>query len=356
MSILRPKPRKFSEEDMARFGEQSTKQTRENITPKTVDPEKFQMFEVPVQGKKLVYVPNFFDEIEDEEDGGVKKVLRTDRGAYHATRYRSSFPKYRCTSGISGIEGFDGSCPLCNTSPDNWDLYNLLYKDVADSKGLDLDSKEAVEALAEDRKKLLSEMAVKGKNIELTFPVIDIELEPGTLNPVVDPKTNSLKGQVMWYHIAESTFEDKWMSAVQVFDASEQTPAGKWFILDFTYDAKNNKPTKMQSARALKVIHKPMGDKIAPFEEYFNQLAKEWTPSKARETIFANMPYDVESLQVLADEIMTSTRDKILIYKQAQGVSDVPSITTSNTSSPESIAASFGAAPAPTGEEDLVTQ
>lgn len=342
--MIRPKPKKFSEEEMKKFGEQSAKQSSENKTPQTTDPEKYPMFDLPVNGKKVVYVPNYFEEVEDEENDGVKrKVLRMDRGAFHSAKYRNMYTKYRCSSGITGLEGFDGTCPMCDSMPENWQLYNFLYEDAATAKGIELDSKEAFEGLKEERRKFSGDMTIKNKNVELTFCIIDIELQPGTLNPVVDQKTGLIKGTPVWYHIAESTFDDKWMSPMQIFDIYEQTPAGKWFILDYTYDVKGGKATKMKSASSLKVIHKPMGANFEAIEKYFDEMTESWTPALAREVIYANMPYDVASLQSLTDDIMVSTREKLMIYSQARS-GNTAAIGTA-AGSPEAIAASFGAVP-----------
>lgn len=347
--MARPQPRRLNDEEMKKFAEAAAKQTSKARTPLTVDESKYPLFDIPVNEKRVIYVPNFNDFVYDESLEMDVPRLKMDRGAFHTIRHRGSYTKYRCIGEITEIEGFDGTCPICEAGSDVWDLYNIEYLDIATKKGLDPNKEEDKEALAEDRKKLLKEMVTNGKNVEYTFPIVVIEVANGTLNPVIDPATKMPKGRVEWYTIKEDTYITSWKKALDAFPAEDQSPGGKWFILDYTYQPKNGKATKMQSANNLAVVHKVMGEKFKVVAEYYDELAKDWTPELARETIFANMIYDKDGLTPIVDEAMSLTRDKLAIRNQAKlnsalgiGTATQGAIA-QNNNSPENIVAGFQA-------------
>lgn len=349
--MARPQPRVFNQDELKKFKEQSESQTSKTRNPLTTDENAYPMFDIPVNGKKVVYVPNFTEVSIDDETGDEYSHVRWDKGAYHNIRHRGSYARYRCTSGISGIEGFDGSCPFCDTSAENWDLYNLEYADACKAAGQDPDTDEGKEAMKDTRKNLISNMAVGGKIIYVTFPVVEIECKEGTVTPELDAD-GKFKGKLVWYTIAEDTYNQKWDSVFKVFPEGKQNPAGRWLVLDYTYDAKNGKPTKMQSAGKLKVIVLPIIQEgqdeynalVKEMEKKFDEMATDWTPQLAQTVIYNNQVYDVTQLAPIADEVMQSTRDKLQVYQsKSAGLGIGTSVNSDN--SPESLAASFGGVP-----------
>lgn len=350
--MARPQPRVFNQDELKKFKEQSDAQTSKTRNPLTTDENKYPMFDIPVNGKKVVYVPNFTDTSVDPDTGEEFTHVRWDRGAYHNIRHRGSYARYRCTAGIEGIEGFDGSCPFCDTSAENWDLYNLEYADACKVAGQDPDTDEGKEAMKDKRKELLGNMAVGGKMMYVTFPLVEIECKDGTTNPELDENGN-FKGRLVWYTIAEDTYNQKWGNVFKVYQEGKQHPAGRWLVLDYTYDAKNGKPTKMQSAGKLQVIVLPIKqeaddtqlEQIKKAEEMFDDMAKDWTPALAQTVIYNNQVYDVPSLTPIANEVMESTRSKLQVY-EARSMSGTVGISmNSEGNSPESLAASFGGVP-----------
>lgn len=351
--MARPQPRVFSPEEQAKYQEASAKQTEKTRTPLTVDEEKYPMFEIPINDKKLIYVPNLYHmEYDDELEMDVP-VLNWDRAAYHTIRQRGAFVTYRCPGTIDGIEGFDGTCPFCDTSSENWELYNILYEDAGRKKGIDINSAEAKEGLKDERSDLLKSMAVSTKFISLTFPVFEFEIaNEKTFEPATDENGN-LKGTLKWYTIKESTYIDKWKKVLDAtFEAGERCAAGRYFLLDYTYQVKNGKPTKMQSALALQVVYKSMvfskdADKTAFYQsqaEYIDGLAQEWTPALAMSTIYNNMVYEPAQLAPIADEVMVPVRDKLAMLQTAKSQNSLPDNTSGSgdANSPENIAKNFG--------------
>lgn len=345
--MARPQPRVFKEEELQKFDEAAAKQSSKTRVPLTVDEERFPMFDIPVNGKKLVYVPNFTKT--DIIDGVEVKDIICDRGAYHGVRFRGSFQDYRCNSEITGIEGFDGTCPMCEAMAENWDWYNIQYADVARTKGLDINKDEDKDKLADDRKDLLKNMAISNKVIKLTFPLVVIEStetmvgNKPVLKPVLD-ENNQLKLRVEWYRISEDTYNDKWSAAVQALPTGEQHPGGKFFILDYTYTPKNGKPTKMQSASNLKVIYKDMGANYEPLKPELDKLAADFTPTQAKKTIYSNMIYDNAGLGEVTAEVMARTREMLALHSVAKSGNVGIGVSESATS-PEGIAQSFSATP-----------
>lgn len=337
---MRPTPVKLSQEDRARFNEASRRQTSSTKTPLTIDTEKYPMFDIPVNDKRLIYVPNLTYSYTDEEGNEVTDMCM-DKGAYHGVRYRGSFVRYRCTGEISGIEGFDGTCPFDSAVAECWELYNLMYADAAAKKGIDPNSEEAKDALEDDRKKLLKEFAVGGKEIFYTFPIFVVECQQGTLNPMTNPD-GSIKGRLEWYAIREKTFIDKWETIFQGFPDNATHPAGKWFILDYTYQSTSGKHTKMKSASNLSVVYKAFGEDWKPIQQYIDQLAASWTPELAQDTIYYNMIYTPDALKPIVDEVMKPTRSKLQAYAAADnGNTEV--VGAIGQDSPEAIMQNFGA-------------
>lgn len=351
--MARPTPRKFTTEELKSFSEQSAKQTSKSRNPLTTDENKYPMFDIPVNDKVVVYVPNY-TEITEDENGEPYVHVRWDKGAFHNIRFRGSYARYRCTEGIAGIEGFDGSCPFCEVGAENWELYNIEYADACKKKGQDPDTEEGKKAMEAERKQLLSNMAVSGKQIYMTFPIVVVECKEGTTTPKFTDDGEFI-GKLYWYTISESTYTNKWAKTFNVYPEGKQHPAGRWLVLDYTYDAKNGKPTKMQSANNLSVNVLPImqddneewNNKVKEAQVRFDEMAKDWDANLAREVIYNNQVYDVDSLTPIANEVMQPTRDKLQVY-QSRGLTggspdDAPALEDSN--SPESLAASFGGVP-----------
>ena len=58
--------------------------------------------------------------------------------AAHAVIVGRSYDNVRCTSGlVSDAMGWDGTCPLCESRGDIWDLYHKEYAEIAKPKSSD---------------------------------------------------------------------------------------------------------------------------------------------------------------------------------------------------------------------------
>ena len=336
MAIKRPAPKKLSADAIQSITEASSHQTGRNVRVRTYDPD-YPVFEIPVNQKVLVYIPNHTI---TTPDGSTQLLM--DKFAAHPVIDGRSYADIRCINGIQNDElGWDGSCPLCDSIGTNWELYNFEYDGVAKSKGIDSKSPEAQELLKQDRLDLIHKMAVKQAEVWYTFPIVVIDCEEKDGQLTVNPKLDSegkIHGTPMWYSIRERTFEDKWVAGYDSIDINGETPtspAGLWAILNFTYQPKNGSPTKMDSARALKVSFKQMSESYNQWSEYFDKLTEDWTPQKAMEVVVLDAIRDMDEMKEVTDSIMKPVNERIAIYKLQGG--------NSNPSAPAGVSASANA-------------
>ena len=333
---MRPQPKTFNAEKFNQIKSASAEQTGKVSTPKSSDEKNFPIFETPINEKVLVFIPNFTETTEEGER------LLMDKGAVHATFSKNSYAAYRCINGIvSEEDGYDGSCPQCDAMNQAWELYRVQYEQEVQKRGLD--ATQDAEALQPVRSELLKNMAVKGGEVWLTFPIVVVETEEGKLIPKKNTDgTFNVKPE--FFQIREKTYKEKWEATLDAMEDSPVHPGGHWFVLDYTYPSKTGKHDKRGSANALKILHKPMGDKFSELEEFCTTVSAAFTPQKSSEVIYANMFYDLEDLKKITDTVMTATRDRLAVYQ----LSDSTPLAASSRAivgSPEDIASSFGVVP-----------
>ena len=353
MAIKRPAPKKLSTEAQQAITSASAQQTGTAVRVKSYDPD-YPVFDIPVNQKVLVYIPNHRIMNPDGTQG-----LRMDKFAAHPVIDGRSYGDVRCSQGVVVDElGLDGTCPLCDGISKCWDLYGKQYADIAKSKGIAVDAPEAQELLKQDRIDLVKSMAIKQAEVWYTFPIVVITCEEKDGQLTVNPKLNEkgeLQGKPMWYSIRERTFEEKWVAGYDSIDTSETgeeptSPAGLWAILNFTYTPKSGNCDKMGSARALKVTFKSMGDKYNQWAQYFDQLTEGWTPEKAQEVVVLDAVRSMEELQEVADSLLKPVNEKLAMYELASGVG-IPAAPSIPVTSADSALANFGATPVQTAGE-----
>lgn len=321
MPLKRPTKKTFTQEALQTLMQASAEQTGKSVRVRTYD-ENYPVFDIPVNSKLLVYVPNH---TVDLPDGSTS--LRMDKFAAHSTRAGkggSEYNKIRCTAGLVLEEaGLDGSCPFCNAVNESWDLLNKKLDGIARQKGIDPNADGAKELLKADFRDLANKKAVDQATVSLTFPVVVIDCIEKDGIKTTNPKLaddGSIQGKVYWYTIGESTYNDKWVksfdTAPPLADGTAPTnPAGMWFILNYTYDSKSGKHDKMGSAKALTVGVKNMGENYKPIEEYFDKLTEEWTPAKAMEVLVDNQLRDMAEQTEACDTVMRFTRDTLASFE-----------------------------------------
>lgn len=352
--LKRPAPKKLSEAAQAAVTQASAQQTGKAARIKSYDAD-FPVFDVPVNQKLLVYIPNHTIQNPDGTIG-----LRMDKFAAHPVIDGRTYGDVRCTQGVVVEDDelcLDGSCPLCDSMQEVWNLYNLEYADIAKTKGIDPKSPEAQEALKQDRIDLINNMVIKQAEVWYTFPivVIDCEEKDGQLTTI--PKKDAegrIKGSPMWYSIRERTYLEKWQAGFDSLDPDDgvlpTSPAGLWAILNFTYTPKSGNHDKMGSAKSLKVTFKPMNG-YEEWANYFDQLTLEWTPSKAQEVVVLDVVRSMSEMCEVRDSLMKPVRDKLAMYELGNSKAPVPTGTEGATSADSALAGFGGATPVapPTG-------
>lgn len=338
--LARPKKKELTAEQQKAVVAGCAKQTGNMSSPKTYDPE-YPVFDVPINKKLLVYIPNHK---EMREDGSV--ALRMDKFTAHQVRMGKAFSSVRCTGEvINDALGWDGTCPLCEATQHCWNLYNKQYAEICASRGLKVDSPEAEELLKETRKELIKNMAISRAEVWMTFPIVVIECEENSTQPKLDGE-GKLQGTPMFYSVREQTYTDKWITA---FDALadedgevDYCPAGRWAILNFTYTPKTGQHNKRDSARNLKVsfVERKNYDQWA---KYYDEATKDWTPAKAQEVLVLNAIRDMDEMQSTADELIKPTLDKLAVYELQAGTGSVTAPAVAGDA--DTALAQFGAEP-----------
>ena len=344
MAVKRPTPKKLSVETSNQITAAYATQTTERRSVKTYDPA-YPVFEIPVNQKVLVYIPNHQVTM---PDGTV--TLQMDKFAAHPYRDGKSYGNIRCLNGVTSNDpelNWDGSCPLCDGLSEVWNLYRHEYADVARSKGIDPEAPEAGELLKNDRMELANGRVIREPEMWYTFPIVVIECEEKdgqlTTTPKLDPITKQIKGTPMWYSIREKTFQEKWVAGYDSLDGETPTsPAGLWAILNFTYTPKSGQPDKMGSAKSLKVTFKTM-DNYADWAKYFDSLTVEWTPAKAQEVLVLDAIRSMAETQEVADTLLKPVRDRLALYN----VNGSAPVGIPQNANADNALANFGGTPTP---------
>lgn len=304
---LKMKPKTFSPEQLDAIKVEAANQTPDVVIPKSTDPENFPVFEIPVNSKVKIYVPNH---IVTDEKGIVS--LRMDKPLYHTVIDGKRFRKIRCINGLSEAVGYSGECPFCNGESEPWDLANEMIKEQCKVRGLDPNDSEN-EAVKTVKREYYSKRVIKAPEQYYTFPIVVLETNPDNIKELVVDENGMPKHKTYWYTISKSAYEKKWLKTLEGLEDEPTHPGGYTFILNYTYESKSGDYNKRDSARELQVVScKIKGfDQVAPI---LDKETEEWDPIKAMQTIYDNMYYDEEDLKAEADRLLAPTREKLAIY------------------------------------------
>lgn len=287
-------------------------QEAQKAAPKSRDPLNFPVYEVPVNKKVLIYVPNHI--VQDAD--GVDR-LRMDTPLIHAVQIGKNFANFRCTSGIV-IEGtsFRGECPLCDGTSEPWDLANFIIEEKCRQQGLDPEDTEA-EAVKAIRSAAFSDRKVKDAMRYYTFPVVRFETVNDDGKTFVKDDDGNMKYTVEWYTISESQWEKTWQKTLEGMEDEPTHPGGNFFLMNYCYTPKRGEPNKRDSARALVVSSRKIKNS-EKMREVLDKQTEAWTPEKAREVVINNALYSVEDLQSVTDDALEGTRNLLALYNASK--------------------------------------
>ncbi|MDR0918517.1 MAG: hypothetical protein LBM93_04620 [Oscillospiraceae bacterium] len=351
--MLKAKKREIPAEELAVALKMSAENAGVSVVAKTLDKD-FPVFDVPVNDKVLIYVPKVAGpngEFADMEDFlmdrfGAHYCIQGKQGQYIRCVDKVELPSY----------DLDGTCPFCGASKEVWDLTRARFRDIARAKGLDPEAEDTREALKNEYSALCKQQVIGNPTVKVTFPIVVIDTKiddktgKHTTTPVIG-EDKQLSWRVMWYTCSEKAYTDIWLKSLESFsDENGETPAtpvGNFFVLDYTYTpGVNQKPTKRDSVRELKVMGKPMAEKFNQVKPVFDKAAKDWTPTKAAEVVIDNVLYTKEELETACDDYMKDTRAKLAVYEM-QGETGSTALVTLGTAAADAVLASFS------GTEDV---
>lgn len=307
---MRMRPRTFTPEQMKNVRSESKKQTVDNVVPKSTDPENFPVFEIPVNAKVLIYVPNH---VEVDEETGMEDLVM-DTPLIHTIKDGKRYLKIRCIRGMSEATGYSGNCPLCDATGEPWDLANELIKDQCSKRGLNPTDSES-ENVKAIKRECYSNRVVKDPDQYYTFPIVVIETDPNDFKKIISDENGIPKHRTYWYTVSRSAYEKKWLKALEGMEDEPSHPGGYFFILNYTYESKSGDYNKRDSAREMVVTPKTWKSG-ARFAEIFDSETEGWTAEKAIETVIDNQYFDEEDIQMETDRVMASTREKLAIYQE----------------------------------------
>ncbi len=323
MAIRRPTPIKLTANQSKSLQKQLSNQPTTRSAPKSSDPN-FPVFEIPVNKRVLVYVPNHV-----VMDANGEPTLRMDEPLLHAVQDGKRFMYIRCTKDAflkdedgndvldaNGKPLFDGTCPLCDGTDVPWDLANLTIKQKCSKMNLDPEDRNnnTVKGI---RSAAFSGRVLKEANKYLTFPIVVIETENDEGRVPKMDENNNLIAHPMWYHISESQYNEKWLSTLEGLEDEPTHPGGHFFVLNYTYDTKGKDANKRDSAKNLKVIGKTI-KKSEKLRQAFDKMTEDWTPEKAMEVVVSNQAYTVSDLTDIADKLLEQPRDMIALLQAAE--------------------------------------
>lgn len=311
-------PIKMTEEENQAVQQQLGMQSTSKSAPKSLDPKRFPVFEIPVNGKELVYVPNHV--YKDEK--GVEHLCM-DMPLVHNVLDGRRFLYYRCINGIEmESQGLTGECPLCIGSADAWDYANLRIKAKCKVEGLDPEDKEN-ESVKRIRSSMYDERVVKDANRQFTFPIVVISTQNHDGKTIMKDEEGNYLLVPQWYQISETQYNNTWAKALEVLEDEPTHPGGHFFLLNYTYKPNNGEHNKRDSAKNLSVNYKNLkgSDEIA---KKLDELTKDWTPAKARETVVNSVLYSTEQIEYVADSALEHTREMIALMTAsgAAGITD----------------------------------
>ena len=183
--MRRLQPKKFTEEQLNSLQKAVSVQSVSTVVEKSLDPVHFPVFEVPVNQKVLIYVPNH---VVTDENGN--EELRMDKPFIHSVKEGTNrFSKIRCIKNLPEATGYSGNCPFCDATDDCWSLANEIIKEKCATQGLDPDDKSN-DAVKSIRSAAYNSRAIAAPDQYYTFPIVVIETNPNNFKEIVNTLFN----------------------------------------------------------------------------------------------------------------------------------------------------------------------
>lgn len=306
---------------------------------KSTDPA-FPVFGTPVNEDVLMYIPRV--NMVTDEEGETMAVLNS---VLHDYKGNNSWGSMRCIKGLNNEVfselGYDGDCPVCKALNECWALYNkkidLKAKELGLSKNADGSWDDPEDKLAPYRKTFMDEMAINQPTEYVTFPIVVIPKAPNAAKPVDDWKKEA---KAYWLHWRKQRYEEKILKQLDSLDENPGHPAGLMWLAKYTYDTKGGKAEPMLAAKNASYSICQNQSKFEEVNAYCETLAKDFTLTKAVETVIAVNFLDTNAIDKKVDTVMKDTRAKLAVLGNG---GEVKAIATNINTAAENTLADFGA-------------
>ena len=324
---------------LSQLNESAKGQEIKKGSSKSTDPN-FPVFRTPINEDILVYIPK--TNLIVTPDGEDMNLLET---YVHSYKEGQLYGQRRCINGLSGGVfnelNYDGVCPACEATKDEWALYNNKLAAEAQKIGIDPQN-DPGDVLKTARQRILGEMAMKKSEEYVTFPIVIIPTQ-GKMQPTPDAMDNLEVVYVTW---RKKRYEDNISSSLDALMSNPGHPAGMFWVWKFSYTTDAQKANARDSAKNAKYVPITEAKAINFLSQYApkaEEAAREFTNDKATEVLLANQYLYKEDLEAEVDKIMKKTRS-LLELSEASNVLAQPQVPGTNP------LASFGGGDAPQAE------
>jgi glutaredoxin len=276
---------------------------------RSTDPN-FPVFSTPINRNVLIYFP--MTNVVKTENGTEMKLLHSHVHTYKDGQF---IKQSRCISGLKGgvfseALGYDGTCPFCEAVKDCWKLYNLKLDSKAKELGIDPQN-DTADALRSIRRNLVDEMAVKGAEEYVTFPVVVIPVEEGTTNLVPDWINQISVQYVTWTY---KRYEKCILGGLSAVFGNQGHPGGMFWLWKFTYNTGGKQANARDSAKNATYAPIQAPQFLEQMKQYIPTLEKAaagFTNEKAVEVLVCNQFMYKDDIDSLVNGVMSGTRNQI---------------------------------------------
>lgn len=302
-------PMTFSEEENQELEKQLGLQDESREIPKSMDPKNFPVFDIPVNKKVFIYVPNHTVQVDSVDQ------LRMDEPLIHSVTMGRQYLSIRCTDGVT-LGGHDGGCAICDVCQDPWDLAAFQIEEKCKLQNLNPDDKEN-KTVQSIRSAAFSDRKVKDAVRYYTFPIVVFDTVNDDGKTLKKDEDGNYIYTIMWYSISKQQYAKTWEKTLEGTEDELTHPGGNFFMLNYTYDTKGKDANKRDSANNLVVALRKIKNS-EKLRHFLDEQTEGWTPQKARETVIKNMFYTKEDMEQIASEAIESTVSLLEIYKAAK--------------------------------------
>ncbi len=272
---------------------------------KTKD-DKFPVFATPVNEDILVYIPT--TNVANTPEGPKYQFLTSHLHGVLDGKFRSNV---RCIHSLINAEaGYDGTCPFCTAAND---AKNLFFKKVeAEAKRLGIDPQNDPNGLLKSVRSTMSqEIAVTESEEYITFPAVVLPMVGNALAP---DWVNRVK--VCFVTWTKKRFDQNIADELVNNGSSVDKFGGTLWRWNFSYDTGGKQANARDSAKNAKYRLCPSIPELTEWFPKFEEMAKDFTNTKAIEVITELEFFPMNEVKAKADRVIAPTRQFLSSLEQ----------------------------------------